>query len=181
VKAKAAKSTRTTKAPKGSRVAKADRAPKAARTSKAAKTTKTVGPSKADKASKDEVTLERRLPSARRDDAERRTITEPTDDNRRNEVRRKVPRRRQIDPTTCERDYSDPEIEFMQAMDDYKRANGRMFPTCSEILEVLEKLGYQKVGSATDLGKDASSDSSPTADLKDDERNGVETEQLTAC
>ncbi len=58
--------------------------------------------------------------------------------------RRKTPRRRQIDPTTCERDYSDPEIEFMQAMDAYKRKSGRMFPTCSEILEVLTGLGYQK-------------------------------------
>jgi hypothetical protein len=30
-------------------------------------------------------------------------------------------------------------------MDEYKRASGRMFPTCSEILEVLTKLGYRKV------------------------------------
>lgn len=59
--------------------------------------------------------------------------------------RRKVKRRRQIDPTTCEREYSDHEIEFMQAMDEYKRASGRMFPTCSEILEVLTKMGYRKV------------------------------------
>jgi hypothetical protein len=59
--------------------------------------------------------------------------------------RRKVQRRRQIDPTTCERDYKDAEIEFMHALDAYKRANGRMFPTCSEILEVLQKLGYRKV------------------------------------
>lgn len=58
--------------------------------------------------------------------------------------RRKTPRRRQIDPTTCEREYNDAEIEFMQALDDYKRRNGRMFPTCSEILEVLTNLGYQK-------------------------------------
>ncbi len=58
---------------------------------------------------------------------------------------RKTQRRRQIDPTTCERDYSEPEIEFMQALDEYKRANGRMFPTCSEILEVFLKLGYRKV------------------------------------
>lgn len=56
--------------------------------------------------------------------------------------RRKVQRRRQIDPTTCERDYSADEIEFMQALDAYKRANGRMFPTCSEILEVIRNLGY---------------------------------------
>ena len=56
--------------------------------------------------------------------------------------RRKVQRRRQIDPTTCERDYSGDEIEFMQALDEYKRKNGRMFPTCSEILEVIRSLGY---------------------------------------
>ena len=58
--------------------------------------------------------------------------------------RRKVKRRRQIDPTTCEREYSELEIEFMHAMDEYKRASGRMFPTCSEILEVLMKMGYRK-------------------------------------
>lgn len=58
---------------------------------------------------------------------------------------RKVKRRRQIDPTTCEREYTDSEIAFMQAMDEYKRASGRMFPTCSEILEVLMKLGYRQV------------------------------------
>jgi hypothetical protein len=58
--------------------------------------------------------------------------------------RRKVPRRRQIDPTTCERDYTDDEIEFMHALDNYKRANGRMFPTCSEVLEVVRNLGYVK-------------------------------------
>ncbi len=56
--------------------------------------------------------------------------------------RRKKQRRRHIDPTTCERDYSDPEIEFMRAMDDYKRKSGRMFPTCSEVLEVVRDLGY---------------------------------------
>lgn len=60
------------------------------------------------------------------------------------EPRPKVQRRRQIDPTTCERDYSAEEIEFMVALDEYKRASGRMFPTCSEILEVLRKLGYEK-------------------------------------
>ena len=58
--------------------------------------------------------------------------------------KRKVQRRRQIDPTTCERDYTDDEIEFMHALDEYKRANGRMFPTCSEILEVVRKLGYER-------------------------------------
>jgi hypothetical protein len=56
--------------------------------------------------------------------------------------RRKKQRRRHIDPTTCERDYNDAEIEFMRAMDDYKQDSGRMFPTCSEVLEVIRGLGY---------------------------------------
>jgi hypothetical protein len=71
-------------------------------------------------------------------------------ENRKLERRAKVNRRRQIDPTTCERDYSTDEIEFMHALEKYKRASGRMFPTCSEILEVVRSLGYQK--SATGNG-----------------------------
>jgi hypothetical protein len=37
----------------------------------------------------------------------------------------------------------------MHALDAYKRANGRMFPTCSEILEVVRGLGYAKQGVLT--------------------------------
>jgi len=54
-------------------------------------------------------------------------------------------RRRMIDPTTCERDYLPEEVEFMQALERYKQSSGRMFPTCSEVLEVLRSLGYQRV------------------------------------
>ena len=61
------------------------------------------------------------------------------------ERRQKVNRRRQIDPTTCERDYNAEEKEFMDAVDEYKRAAGRMFPTCSEILEVVRALGYKRL------------------------------------
>lgn len=55
---------------------------------------------------------------------------------------RKSLRRRYIDPTTCEREYSPEELEFMRALDQYKKTSGRMFPTCSEILEVFRSLGY---------------------------------------
>ncbi len=65
--------------------------------------------------------------------------------------RRRLDRRRQIDPTTCERDYSDSEIEFMRAMDDYKRKSGRPFPTWSEVLEVIMSLGYRKVADPSTL------------------------------
>jgi len=77
----------------------------------------------------------------RRDIDDRSTVAKaiPTE-----EKRSKVERRRQIDPTTCERDYSQDECEFMQAMEAYKRKHGRMFPTCSEVLEVIRDLGYTK-------------------------------------
>jgi hypothetical protein len=65
-------------------------------------------------------------------------------EQRRGVPRRKVERRRQIDPTTCERDYTSEEIEFMRAMDEYKRRAGRQFPTWSEVLEVLKSLGYKR-------------------------------------
>jgi hypothetical protein len=35
-------------------------------------------------------------------------------------------------------------MEFMWAMQEYKRRSGRMFPTWSEALEVLVELGYSK-------------------------------------
>jgi len=54
------------------------------------------------------------------------------------------PRRRFVDPTTCDRDYGSEEVEFMQAVERYKRASGRMFPTCSELLEVVRSLGYRR-------------------------------------
>lgn len=89
--------------------------------------------------------------------------------------RRKVKRRRQIDPTTCERDYSELEIEFMQAMDEYKRASGRMFPTCSEILEVLIKMGYRKVADAQTL-YDPSQESGTSGEVEAFENDLVESE-----
>lgn len=90
------------------------------------------------------VEMERRTPQSRRTEG-RRQQELPVETEQRDGERRTVQRRRQIDPTTCERDYSDDEIEFMQALDQYKRDNGRMFPTCSEILEVIRALGYFRV------------------------------------
>jgi hypothetical protein len=52
--------------------------------------------------------------------------------------------RRPIEPMPCDREYSDPETEFMHAMQEYKKSSGRMFPTWSEVLEVLGGLGYAK-------------------------------------
>ncbi len=91
------------------------------------------------------VVMDRRGSSDRRAGEERRKADTPVAAERRNlERRQKTNRRRQIDPTTCERNYSTEEIEFMTALEGYKRTSGRMFPTCSEILEVLRGLGYEK-------------------------------------
>lgn len=90
---------------------------------------------------------ERRMQNRRIGGDRRRSGTETNFNKpeRRISERRKVERRRLIDPTTCERDYSLDEVEFMKAMDDYKRKSGRMFPTWSEVLEVVRSLGYAKV------------------------------------
>ena len=60
-------------------------------------------------------------------------------------ARRDSGRRLFIDPTTCEKDYNEAEMEFMNAMQLYKQASGRNFPTWSEVLDVLKGLGYEKV------------------------------------
>ncbi|HEY2416137.1 MAG TPA: hypothetical protein VGI40_28100 [Pirellulaceae bacterium] len=89
-----------------------------------------------------EIEISRRTKKERRGEERRKQDVPVATERRQLERRTKVQRRRQIDPTTCEREYNDEEIQFMQALEAYKRANGRMFPTCSEILEVVRGLGY---------------------------------------
>jgi hypothetical protein len=91
--------------------------------------------------------------SDRRNHGDRRKRQIPVALERRtgNDRRQLGERRRQVDPTTCEKEYSDEEIVFMKAMDQYKRSNRRPFPTWSEVLEVLLSLGYRKTEAATEL------------------------------
>ena len=49
-----------------------------------------------------------------------------------------------VDPTTCEKDHTENEMEFISAMQRYQQTSGRKFPTWSEVLEVVTTLGYQK-------------------------------------
>jgi hypothetical protein len=122
--------------------------------------------------------MDRRAGRNRRSSTDRRQKDVPVKVERRKlERRAKVNRRRQIDPTTCERDYTDDEIEFMQALDAYKRASGRMFPTCSEVLEVIRGLGYQKVPqtdgpAAVAQTNDATDPTTPTAEHPGSEATG---------
>lgn len=107
------------------------------------------------KTPKNDVPMDRRIKDKdRRNEkaVDRRVRSEPAVVERRElERRTKVSRRRQIDPTTCERDYSSEEVEFMNALDQYKRTSGRMFPTCSEVLEVIRGLGYVKIGAVEQI------------------------------
>jgi hypothetical protein len=97
------------------------------------------------------LTTDRRGGDRRHGDRRKRPIPVAIDRRKGKERRDRGERRRQVDPTTCERDYNDEEIIFMKAMDQYKRDNRRPFPTWSEVLEVLHALGYRKVAEATVL------------------------------
>ena len=67
-------------------------------------------------------------------------------------------RRHGVDPTTCDKEYTGADLEFMRAMEQYKKLSRRPFPTWSEALEVLISLGYRKVAAPCPLpGKKDSS------------------------
>ncbi len=87
-------------------------------------------------------------------DQENRTGTERRSVDRRGKVerrrgldRRRGPGRRRSDVRRSaeEGEMSDELLEFVMAIDDYKRANDRPFPSWSEIFEIVHYLGYRKV------------------------------------
>jgi hypothetical protein len=59
-------------------------------------------------------------------------------------VRHAIGRRQIGDRALIERTYSGEELEFLRAIEQYKRANGRKFPTWTEVLEVARALGYRR-------------------------------------
>jgi hypothetical protein len=61
----------------------------------------------------------------------------------RTERRAKKDRRRRIDPTTFEKQYTPDELEFMNAMQRFKEGSGKSFPTHGEVLKVAIALGYR--------------------------------------
>jgi hypothetical protein len=96
-----------------------------------------------------ETPMDRRAQTDRRQGDRRKKNIPVAFDRRKTPDRRLGERRRQVDPTTCERDYNQDEVEFMRAMDQYKRVNRRPFPTWSEVLEIVHALGYRKVAPAS--------------------------------
>ncbi len=90
------------------------------------------------------------------------------------ERRVKKERRRRIDPTTFEKQYTDDEMEFMNAMQRFKVHAGVSFPSHGDVLRVAHALGYRKVHAPEDdelflLEQDESSDEQfPEALSRDD-------------
>ena len=63
---------------------------------------------------------------------------------------------------------SDEQFEFLMAIEEYKKANSKPFPTWTEVLEVMKALGYRKVAAPQPLaearrrqGKDAANSVEP--------------------
>ena len=81
--------------------------------------------------------------SERRESTDRRSKV----DRRRELDRRRGPGRRRSDlRRSAEEGEMDQELlEFVMAIDDYKRANERPFPSWSEVFEIILYLGYRKV------------------------------------
>ena len=75
------------------------------------------------------------------------------------ERRARKERRRRIDPTTFEKQYTDDEMEFMTAMQRFKVQSGKPFPSHGEVLTVARALGYRRIGRPSPARVLATSDS----------------------
>ena len=67
--------------------------------------------------------------------------------------RRRGPgKRRSQDRISAEEGHmTDEQFEFLMAIDEYKKANQRPFPTWTEVLDVIKAIGYRKVAEPVDL------------------------------
>jgi hypothetical protein len=85
--------------------------------------------------------------------------------------RQKKERRRRIDPTTFEKQYTDEEMEFMNAMQRFKELSGRTFPTHGDVLKVAITLGYRRAVFEFDLPTVGDDDAEPTIFLASRDHN----------
>lgn len=60
------------------------------------------------------------------------------------ERRARKERRKRIDPTTFEKQYTVDEIEFMNAVQQFKTRHGKSFPSHGDVLRVAVSLGYRR-------------------------------------
>ena len=96
---------------------------------------------------KDTLFYDRRTEQERRDNAARQARDSHAERKPAvpvGERRAKKERRKRIDPTTFEKQYTNDEMEFMNAMQRFKVRTGKSFPTHSEVMDVAYALGYRK-------------------------------------
>jgi hypothetical protein len=67
----------------------------------------------------------------------------PNPERVRPERRARKERRKRIDPTTFDKQYTVDELEFMNAMQRFKEQTGTAFPTYREVIRVAVSLGYR--------------------------------------
>ncbi len=74
------------------------------------------------------------------------------------ERRARKERRRRVDPTTFEKQYSEDEMEFMNSIQAFKNRSGKTFPSHGDILTVALNLGYRQSVAVEDEEEDAAMD-----------------------
>jgi len=67
--------------------------------------------------------------------------------------RRRGPGRRRSDERRAaeEGQMTDEQFEFIMAINEHKRVNRRPFPTWTEVLDVIQALGYRRVAGPQDI------------------------------
>jgi len=91
--------------------------------------------------------------SERRQEPRRQTVVDRRHDSATGLERRRGPGRRRSDFMRAaeEGEMTQEQFLFVMAIDAYKRVNHKPFPTWTEVLEVIRKLGYRKT-QPTQLG-----------------------------
>lgn len=95
--------------------------------------------------------------------------------------RRRGPGRRRSDfmKAAEEGEMTQEQFLFIKAIDAYKRVNNRPYPTWTEVLEVIRKLGYRKTAPMS-LKLDAVEDWSEAPDAPESTASARATDQETA-
>ncbi len=77
----------------------------------------------------------------------RRTGVQSDLDRRRGPGRRRTSTRRSAE----EGEMTEEQFDFIRAVEEYKKINGKPFPTWTEILDIIHAIGYRKVAEPRDI------------------------------
>ncbi|MBN1489733.1 MAG: hypothetical protein JXA69_07435 [Phycisphaerae bacterium] len=106
-------------------------------------------------------------PERRGDDRRQNTDRRTPLERRSGLERRRGPGRRRSDVRRAaeEGEITDELLEFVMAIDEYKRVNHKPFPSWSEVFEIIRYLGYRKVaGKGEHIDRPAGGHETPETD-----------------